>query len=427
VRILFNRSYADGQRTGVGHYAAELFRSLEALAAPDEVLSFPSGLGARVNGFLHCHCTPAKGRAIEERCQHILASRPTGSRSPLAWLSWNFRRARFLDRSHIRLCRAGQALLQRHCRKWLTARNGDLYHEPNYIPLECDLPTIITMCDLSVLLHPEWHPAERVAFFEQQFHRGLKQCIHVLTISEFSRREIIEALGIPAERVTCTYLGARPGMRPLTGPECQPVLSRLGLSAGEYLLYVGTLEPRKNLDTLVRAYCDLPAPLRRRCPLLLAGGWGWRAEGLRQLVEGEARSRGVWHLGYAAEAELPALYSGARALTFPSLYEGFGLPPLEMLACGGAVLASTAAAVAEVLAGSRAHLVEPRDVAAWREALTRAITDEDWLAQMRQGAQQHAARFSWEACAQSTLTAYRNLKGVGLDQVLTSHRPPLAA
>src|SRR5207247_7785185 len=132
-----------------------------------------------------------------------------------------------------------------------------------------------------------------------------------------SRREIIETLGISPEHVTCTYLGARPGMRRLEESELRPVLGRLGLTTGGYLLYVGTLEPRKNLQTLVRAYCDLPAALRGRCPLVLAGGWGWRAEGLRQVVEGEARHKGVIHLGYAAEADLPALYSGARALTFP--------------------------------------------------------------------------------------------------------------
>jgi alpha-1,3-rhamnosyl/mannosyltransferase len=197
------------------------------------------------------------------------------------------------------------------------------------------------------------------------------------------------------------------------------VLSRLGLSAGGYLLYVGTLEPRKNLDTLLRAYCDLPSELRASCPLVLAGGWGWRAEGLREQFEQEGRAKGVLHLGYVAEADLPTLYSGARALVFPSLYEGFGLPPVEMLACGGAVLASTAAAVAEVLHGSNAHLVEPLDVVAWRDALARVIADDDWREQLRRGAEVHAARFSWDACANATLHAYR--------RVVSPRSEPLAA
>src|SRR5213078_1954309 len=132
---------------------------------------------------------------------------------------------------------------------------------------------------------------------EQSFHKGLKQCVHVLTISEFSRREIIETLGIPPERVTCTYLGARPGMRRLEESELRPVLGRLGLAAGGYLLYVGTLEPRKNLETLLRAYCDLPAALRSRCPLVLAGAWGWRPERLHALFEQQGRHKGVVHLG----------------------------------------------------------------------------------------------------------------------------------
>jgi alpha-1,3-rhamnosyl/mannosyltransferase len=293
-----------------------------------------------------------------------------------------------------------------------------LYHEPNYVPVECELPTVVTVCDLSALLHPEWHPAERVAFFERSFPKGLGQCVHVLTISEFSRREIVDTLGISPDRVTCTHLGVRDGMRALSVAECQPVLRRRELSWGQYLLYVGTIEPRKNIDTLMRAYCDLPPELRARCPLVLAGGWGWRAEKLRELYDTEARAKGVRHLGYVADAELPALYSGARALMFPSLYEGFGLPTLEMQACGGAVLASTAAAVAEVLEGSNAHLVAPLDVCGWRDAMAKSVTDNDWLAGLRRGAQRHAARFTWDACAHATLRVYRSLQGIGLSQAV---------
>ncbi|HKB38172.1 MAG TPA: glycosyltransferase family 1 protein, partial [Gemmataceae bacterium] len=331
MRILFNLSSALGQRTGIGHYAAELFRRLKRQAAPDQMIGFPTRWRG-LHDFLH-RVIGRVGGPIRARKERLLAEPAAVGFLPRLWQRW--RRLRLADRACVAACMAGQFWMERHYRKCLSPQYSDLYHEPNYIPIECELPAVITVCDLSALLHPHWHPAARVASFEQNFRKGLAQCVHILTISEFSRREIVSALGIAPERITCTYLAPRRGMRPLTESEGASVLRRLGLSWRKYLLYVGTLEPRKNVETLLRAYCDLPARQRERCPLVLAGGWGWRAEGLRTLFESEARPRGVLHIGYVAEADLPALYSGARALAFPSLYEGFGLPPLEMLACGG--------------------------------------------------------------------------------------------
>src|SRR5262249_9711950 len=147
-----------------------------------------------------------------------------------------------------------------------TCRAGpyDLYHEPNFIPLPGDVPTLATLHDLSVLLHPEWHPADRVSHFERSFSAGLSRCVHFLAISEFGRQEIVRTLGVEPARVTRTYMGIRPGLGPLPFARVSPALQRLGLPE-RYLLYLGTLEPRKNLLTLLRAYCALPGALRQRC------------------------------------------------------------------------------------------------------------------------------------------------------------------
>src|SRR5207248_5705610 len=160
----------------------------------------------------------------------------------------------------------------------------------------------------------------------------------------------------------------------------------------------------------LRAYADLPASLRGRCPLVLAGGWGWRTEAVAAYYHEHARHKGVLHLGYVPEPCIPALYGGARALAFPSLYEGFGLPPVEMLACGGAVLASTAAAVAET-AGPRAHLTDPHDLQGWRDALRRVIVEDDWREQLRRDTVSFARPFTWRRCAEDTLAVYRALCG----------------
>jgi alpha-1,3-rhamnosyl/mannosyltransferase len=200
-------------------------------------------------------------------------------------------------------------------------------------------------------------------------------------------------------------MGIRRGLGPLPASQVAPILARLGLPS-QYLLYLGTIEPRKNLLRLLKAYCALPQELRSHWPLLLVGGWGWNTADIADYFHNEARHRGVIHLGYVKDRYLGAVYNGARALVYPSLYEGFGLPPLEMMACGGAVIASTAGALAETV-GAKAHLVEPEDLDGWKDALTRAIKDEDWCRSLRQGAPDVARPYTWDRCAAQTLAIYQ--------------------
>ncbi len=386
MRVLVNRLAAAGARTGIGHYTAELLRCLYEQAVPGEVAAFPGPLlcGARAAaGWVQARLTRGRQPAA-------------AAAGPPTW------RGRIAGQF-----RAGcEKLLLRTFHAACRRERVDLYHEPNFLPLPADVPTIATFADLS-LLHPEWHPAHRVEHFQRGLRHALAQCIHLLAISEFVRREIIDTLGLPPQRVTRTYMGVRPGLRPLPAERVRRKLVRLGLSPG-YLLYVGTIEPRKNLQTLLQAYCALPAAVRGRHPLVLAGGWGWGVADVAAYLHDEARHKGVHHLGYVADAALPVLYNGARALVYPSWYEGFGLPPVEMLACGGAVLASTAGAIAETVGGS-AHLIDPGDVGGWHDALRRICTDDGWRNELSRGATAAAASFTWERCAADTLSAYRRL------------------
>jgi glycosyltransferase involved in cell wall biosynthesis len=389
MRVVLNQHAAFGRRTGIGHYTSQLLSCLHQLTEPGEIDARP---GAWLNGLRHLFARQGRPAA------------PSPGTVPR-------RRKGLKARAAALLRPCGRALLRLYFRRVFRGGRYDLYHEPNFIPVPCDLPTVATVHDLSVLLHPEWHPADRVAYFEKHFHQGLGQCVHYFAISESARIEISTVLNIPLERITRTYMGIRPGLRPLSESEVAPVRRELGLP-NDYLLYLGTIEPRKNVLTLLRAYCDLPAPLRERCPLVLAGGWGWRTEEIAAYYDAHAQHRGVLHLGYVPERCVPALYNGARALVFPSLYEGFGLPPVEMLACGGAVLASTAAAVAET-AGPRAHLTEPHNLQGWRDALYRVITDDDWRDQLRRDVAAFARPFTWQRCAEDTLRVYRALCGAG--------------
>lgn len=393
MRVLVNGLSASGSMTGIGHYTAQLLRSLNQLSDVDAIHSFPTS-----RWLCRARSLWSSFRSRIEP-SFVPAASPEDAKieSNLGWHGRAFRALRS----------SGQWLLTRHFQT--VSRDYDLYHEPNYIPLPSDLPTVVTVCDLSVLLHPEWHPADRVAYFERHFHRGLSQCRHVLAISDFARQEIIRTLNLRPDQVTRTYLGTRPGMMPLPQSEVQKTLQSLNLPSN-YLLYVGTIEPRKNVGMLLEAYNSLPNGLRERCPLVLAGGWGWNAGDVARSLENEKRSRGVLHLGYVAEKHLAALYNGARALVYPSLYEGFGLPPVEMMACGGAVIASTAAALVETV-GDWAHLVDPEDVDGWREALIRVIEDDDWWYSLRRGVVKAASSFTWEQCAADTLKVYRAVSG----------------
>jgi O-antigen biosynthesis alpha-1,3-rhamnosyltransferase len=387
VRVVVNLLVASGRKTGIGHYASELVRCLSARMGADHLDVFPGpwlgrawSLCSRLRPCLERKRTPAAGQA-------------TGGGSRTLGL----------------LRRWGQSILTWHFQRRCHRQQYDVYHEPNNIPLPSDVPTVLTIHDLSVLLHPEWHPADRVVHYERHFLEALPRCAHFVAVSEFSRQELIRTFSVAPERVTRTYLGVRPGLRPLPEEEVRAALQRLGLPP-RYLLYLGTLEPRKNVLFLLRTYASLPERVRGRWPLLLVGPWGWNTGPIRDYFETEARHRGVLHLGYVGEEDLAVVYNGARALVFPSLYEGFGLPPVEMMACGGAVLISTAGALVETV-GGRAHVLAPDDVDGWRQALVRVVEDADWWRWLRRDVTELAGRFTWEKCAAETLGVYRSVSG----------------
>jgi alpha-1,3-rhamnosyl/mannosyltransferase len=392
LRVIINQLATAGKKTGVGHYSAQLFRHLRAHAGPDQIAGYP-GLGMRCVRNVWAGIYPY----LEGGIRDIVEGNHALSR-------WRGR----LRQSSLRTLRGwGRTIMARHVRQVLAKQSFDVYHEPNFLPLPIDVPTLATFHDLSVLLHPEWHPADRVAHFEHHLPHALEQCVHFITVSEFSRQEVIRTLNVPAANVTRIYNGIRGDARPVPEWEVQRVLRKLGLPP-RYLLYVGTLEPRKNVLRLLKAYCALDARLRDEWPLLLVGTWGWRFLEIADYLYHDARHRGVIHVGYVPDGYLPAIYTGARALLYPSLYEGFGLPPLEMLACGGAVLTSTAGALVETV-GAYAHQLDPLDVDAWRQAIARVATDDDWWRHLRGRARGAAMTYCWDRCARETLALYRRI------------------
>ncbi len=384
MRVLINGVSTLKPRTGVGHTTAHLHRALCELRPVDSFWLSPGDAVARV-----------VKRLVAPRLAAAPAGRPLHGR------------ATRLKRNLTELAKSAYRAHLRAAARW---GGFDLYHEPNFVPVRTHLPTVVTVHDLSVLLHPEWHPADRVRFHDGHFRAGVAAADHVIVVSESVRREVMLYLGLPPDRVTAVLNGIGDVYRPQSVESVEAVRRKYGLPS-HYFLAVGTIEPRKNIGTLLRAFCDLPAGVREACPLVLAGGWGWKSGPERELFESEARHRGAVHLGYVADADLPGLYAGAAALLYPSFYEGFGLPPVEMLACGGGVIASTADAVREVV-GRHAVLLDPHDLAGWREAMRRAATDPEFLAASRGGVA-YARRFTWARAAEQTLGVYQRVLGVG--------------
>ncbi len=264
------------------------------------------------------------------------------------------------------------------------------------------------MHDLSWIRYPQTHPIERVRALDRFFGKGLEQASLILTDSSFVRQELMSEFRLPPQRIRVVPLAAGEAFRPAAVAQLEPTLTKYHLTPERYFLSVGTLEPRKNLKIVLQAYERLPTPLRERYPLILAGGSGWKNEALQRLLDPlEARGQ-VRRLGYLPQADLVALTAGACTLVYPSLYEGFGLPPLEAMSCGVAPVVSNVASLPEVV-GDAGIQVDPADVQALTQAL-RSLAEDDAL-RSRLGALslQRASAYSWQRCAAETADAYREV------------------
>ena len=280
-----------------------------------------------------------------------------------------------------------------------------VYHEQNYVPLSYNVPVVITIHDLSWIRYPETHPIDRVRWLERGLPKAIARASSILVDSNFIRAEVISEFGVAPERVRTAYLGVSGAYRPRTADETGSTLRGLDLLHGKYLLTIGTIEPRKNIAHVLDAYAGLPSDIRKRYPLVVAGAQGWRASAmvsrLRQLAErGEIR-----FLGHVPAANLPDLYAGAALFVFPSLYEGFGLPPLEAMASGVPVLASDRTSVPEVIgdAGMILDAAQPDLTTAKIAAL---LEQPAKRAEMAARGLVRAAGFTWAACAAVAREAY---------------------
>jgi len=299
-------------------------------------------------------------------------------------------------------------LMQKCFTAGLRRHSVDIYHEPNYLAYRFSGPLVLTVHDASWVRHPETHPKERLDAISRYFQGSLEAASAILTDSEFVKQEIIDLFGVPKETIYPVLLGVSDNFSPRDPVNCHTFLAEQDLIFGQYVLSVGTLEPRKNIPVLIDAYSLLPADLQQRFPLVLVGMRGWLNSDLEARMKPLVEQGVVRPLGYIADSAMPLIYSGAAAFVFPSLYEGFGLPVLEAMACGTPVIASRTSSLPEVV-GNAGLLVDPHDVDALAESLRRVLEDRKLAEGLALQGVQRAAGFSWKRTASETIDVYRRV------------------
>jgi len=283
-----------------------------------------------------------------------------------------------------------------------------LFHGTNYmVPLWQRCLTVVTIHDLSLLLHSDTHREDLVRRAKRRLPTMTRIASHILTDSEAVKKEICQHLSVNPDKITAVPLAARRTFAPVPLVQTVQTRKRLGVE-DNFILFVGTVEPRKNLITLVRAFDELMRTTDLRPQLVVAGQKGWLTDNLYADVEQSEIKNRILFTGYVSDDDLAALYSSCTVSVYPSLYEGFGLPPLEAMACGAPVITSRIPVIMETASGA-ARLVEPTNLQELTTALVELLRDQKAREHYASVGQQRAAEFTWGRTAQRTLEVYRRV------------------
>ncbi|MBA1305297.1 glycosyltransferase family 4 protein [Stutzerimonas stutzeri] len=363
--------------TGIGRYTYELARGLQDDSLVDELVFFSGN-----------------------RTSYTLPS-------PRNDAGGGYKLKRLVQNSHLAV-ELYRLIMPSIRRRALKSYSDHIYHGTNFFVPPFAGRSLATFHDLSPFILSHFHSPQRNRYAQREMENSLKRASCLISVSEFGRREISEYFSWPMDNIYTVHLASSGVFRPRVESEVSETLSKYGLSPGCYSLFIGTIEPRKNIETLLKAYRSLPMETRRRWPLILSGYKGWRSESIHERIKAAECEGWARYLGFVASEDLPALYSGARLFAFPSFYEGFGLPVLEALSSGIPVVCSNSSSLPEV-SGGAALMCDPLDVDALRGNLRRALEDEQWRVTAVQQGVRHAARFSWKQCSRRTAEVYRKV------------------
>lgn len=350
-------------KTGIGHYTLELSRALAAIDPDDEFqLITPVPLAADDD-------LPRNLRKVH---------------APKRKLWWVAGLPLYIRRSSLAL-----------------------FHGTNYdIPLWSQCPTVLSIHDLSLLLYSQTHLRHLVRRARFRLPLMARNATRIITATEYVKKEVMEHLGVDQSTIAVTPYAPRPDFRPIPRIDTEEVRRRLGVE-DIFILFVGTIEPRKNLITLLRAFRETRMNTDLTPQLVIAGQEGWLMGEMSGYIEREGLKERIRFTGYIADQDLRALYSSCAVCVYPSLYEGFGFPPLEAMSCGAPVIAADVPSLHETV-GRAALLVPSTDVQQLARALVEMFTDEQKRAHFSRAGREWAAQFTWERTARMTLEVYRD-------------------
>jgi glycosyltransferase involved in cell wall biosynthesis len=285
---------------------------------------------------------------------------------------------------------------------WLAVRQRlSLLHSAAFVtPVLSPCPSVVTVYDLSFVYFPDRFPAWQRFYLQRQTARSCRQARRVITISESSRQDVHDFFGAPLAKIDVVRPGVDEVFRPLPAADVEAFCRNRGL--GRFILHVGTLQPRKNIPALIEAFARLPDPTLQ---LVLVGGKGWLFAEIFERVEALGVQERVRFIGYVPDEELPFWYNAADLLVFPSVYEGFGMPVVEAMACGTPVVAAESSSIPEA-AGAAGLLFLPHDIAGLAERMAAVLNDAALSSSMRQKGLEQARQFSWERAGQETAAVY---------------------
>ena len=284
----------------------------------------------------------------------------------------------------------------------------DILHVQYFVSPFCKCPVVVTVHDISFAVRPEYFTRKDRLLLGMLVPKGLRRADRVITDTQYSKQDLVRVYDIDPERIEVIPLAADPRYRVLDRDQCQATVSKRHDFSEPFILYVGTLQPRKNVAVLIEAY----AMFRRRSgfkhKLLLVGKPKYKYESVFEAIRKSGYEDDIIFAGFVPDEDVPVYYNAADIFVFPSLYEGFGLPLLEAMACATPLISSTSSCLPEV-AGEAALLADPEDPEQFAEHLENILSDETLAKEMREKGLRRAAEFSWDRTAQDTLAVYRKL------------------
>lgn len=292
--------------------------------------------------------------------------------------------------------------------QWFTGEL-DLFHSPDFVlpPVRGSIPTLLTVHDLSFVHHPETFTPKLVNYLNRVVPASIQRATHILADSQSTKRDLIQLWQIPEQKITVLYSGVSPHFQPITENKyIRALRSKYNLGDQPYLLSVGTVQPRKNYQMLIRAF--QPIAQKWHHNLVIAGSKGWLSDQIWAEVAAQGLEERVKLIGFVTDAEMPALYTAASLFLFPSLYEGFGFPLLEAMACGVPIITANSSSLPEV-AGEATLQLSPHDQQSWTTSIHQLLQDKARRTKMVADGFRQVRQFSWQKAARQLLALYQTI------------------